>query len=67
MKYISTMRCNGYDNIVEVTEDGTYKSVNRWDDGTIQPVYTDTLERMGWNSLKEFLAARGKRFRFVKT
>ncbi len=49
---------NGYQQITEVTEGGTYTARAQWPDGIITSCYKTTVQEMGWQSVKDFLRSR---------
>lgn len=60
-KYVRVEECRGYKRITEVTET-IWKTWVRWDDGIITSYLEESLAKMGWSGLDEFLKHRGQRF-----
>lgn len=54
--YKRTTEHGDYNTITIVQEDGTYTSVNVWNDGFKNMSYKTTVQEMGWKSVKEFLS-----------
>lgn len=63
MKYQRIEQRNGYQHVTIVDTEGNYEQFNKWGDGKITAHFKTTLQKMGWNSTKEFL---GERSRFKK-
>ena len=55
MKYQRKEDRNGYEIVTTVDDAGTYEQNAIWKDGVITSRYKTTLQKMGWNSTKEFL------------
>lgn len=56
--YRRTEQRNGYKIVTEVDENGRYEQRTEWPDGSHSLSHVDTLARMGWSSIHEFLTAR---------
>ena len=60
-KYVRIEEGKGHKRITEVTET-TWKTWVQWDDGIITSYLEQSLTKMGWSGLDEFLKHRGQRF-----
>lgn len=58
MKYIRTEQCGNYKRITTVTDACRYEQIAIWPDGLITSSFSDTIQNMGWPSVREFLKAR---------
>lgn len=56
--YTRTETVGAFRRITEVSEDGRYKQIVIWQDGTITSAYRSTVQGMGWESVANFLRNR---------
>lgn len=56
--YIRVENFGEYSHITTIAENGKYKQIVKWQDGTITSCYENTIVGLGWDSITDFINHR---------